>query len=329
MNPMALVRCDRLAPFLSLFLTVTLHGSSIHHVHGDSLGTSRRYAAYDYDLTTPQFTPDGRLLQVEYATNACRRDGSNPIVSVGIGIPSDRTFRLLRKRGDADESLPDGLSSLEEEGGDTILVMATVTSSTLKETSITNPSSINTNQEVDREEFSESSRGEVNVRQQFRIIEVPVRAAYSHLIESTNAPARDITTIATSTILIGLSGHLSDATSLLQTIYSKLEEEQSIFGWHRLGVSPIGQGINASDNRSSQLLLQSQSSSAQPTETVFRLACAAADQCQKHAFGGGLRPLGASLLLSAVDTQYHHEICNGYQHYGRIAMCETDPKWPT
>lgn len=332
MNLMELVRYERLAPLLSLFLTVTLHGIQIGHVHGDSFGTFRRYAAYDYDLTTPQFTPDGRLLQVEYATNACRRDGTNPIVSVGIDIPSDRTFRLLRTRlGEACERLADDddgdkhyVSSLkegekEEEEGDTILVMATVTSSTLMEPPLTNH-----NQEVDRNTFSES-RGEVNVRQQFRIIEVPISAAYNHIIESTNPSARHITAITTSTILIGLSGHLSDATKLLQTIYSHLEEEQSIFGWHRLGVSPVGQDIKVIDNKSSHLLSHSQSVSAQPTETVFRLARAAADQCQKHAFGGGLRPLGASLLLSAVDTQHCHQTCNGYQQYGRVAMCETDP----
>jgi 20S proteasome alpha/beta subunit len=40
------------------------------------------YNAYHYDLTTPQFTPDGRLLQVEYASAAAQR--SAPLVILQI-----------------------------------------------------------------------------------------------------------------------------------------------------------------------------------------------------------------------------------------------------
>jgi 20S proteasome alpha/beta subunit len=40
--------------------------------------TSSSYNAYNYDLTTPMFTPDGRLLQVEYACRAASH--SSPLV---------------------------------------------------------------------------------------------------------------------------------------------------------------------------------------------------------------------------------------------------------
>ena len=100
------------------------------HVNGSSGYSShhnRRYATYDYDLTTPQFTPDGRLLQVEYATTACRRDGSNPIVSVGVGIPSDELFGALRRRSHQQQQQFDDVqldtSDVEPDGhteGDTL-----------------------------------------------------------------------------------------------------------------------------------------------------------------------------------------------------------------
>jgi hypothetical protein len=38
---------------------------------------NQNYNAYNYDMTTPLFTPDGRLLQVEYASRAATH--SSPV----------------------------------------------------------------------------------------------------------------------------------------------------------------------------------------------------------------------------------------------------------
>jgi len=247
-----------------------------------------RYAAYDYDLTTPQYTPDGRLLQVEYATNACVRQDSNPIVSVGINLPAGR---------------------------DNILIMATVSSS---------PSAKkgrgSTDEQADRRDENEvnSLVKDTHQRTQFRIIEVPLSTSYHR----------------SSTILVGLSGLLSDAASLLQVVYSHLEEEQHTLGWHRLGLSPVGLHAADSDSGSATQIAQpspsgqSQSIATQPSETVLRLSRAIADECQKNAFGGGLRPLGASMLLAGMDAP--QETIEGskysrFPHSARVAMCETHP----
>lgn len=211
---------------------------------------SRRYAAYDYDLTTPQYTPDGRLLQVEYATNACMREDSNPIVSVGVSMPG---------------------------GGDTILIMATISSPPPPPSSLStmpiHPSRRGSADEQveqqDQNEMKSFTEG-AHQRTQFRIIEIPLSP--------------------TSNILVGLSGLLSDATTLLRIVYSHLEEEQRMFGWHRLGLSPVGtRPFEESDPSSavnsfqSSLSKQSQSVATQPSETVLRLSRAVADKCQTHA----------------------------------------------
>lgn len=269
-----------------LCVSITLRSAvaSSYGAHG------RRYSAYDYDMGVSQFTPDGRLLQVEYAANACHRAESNPIVSVGINSP---------------------------EG--TILIMATISSpppSSLA-SSQNNPSrnGQNSDQGQEREEDVESFVKEKHQRAQFRIIEVPLSSLHGQ----------------TSTILVGLSGILSDATSLLQVAYSQLEEEQSTYGWHRLGLSPVGINTLRKDKVVSSSAVirsrhgQSQSIIAQPSETVMRLSRAIADKCQSHAFGGGLRPIGASLLLAGFDnTLQIDDGMRGY-HGARIAMCETHP----
>ncbi len=314
---------------------------SSHHSNASSSGSRSRYAAYDYDLTTPQYTPDGRLLQVEYALNACRRAESNPIVSVGLCIPSKKDFyrsqlklqreQLKNNSGElSDDSnkieiVPHENDSeeQEQEGGDALLIMATISS--------TPPSSYseggdalltNSKHKPDKDQLlidSDSSNTSSfttnnNQRTQRRIIEVPLSTSFQ--------THHTTTTTAESTILIGLSGILADATSLLQIAYSILEEEQMSFGWHRLGLSPVGtlmvDATKNSDRRRAFIKSDAhpQQTAAQPSETAVRLARAVGDKCQKHAFGGGLRPLGASLLIAGADSQ---------ESSIKLAICETEP----
>lgn len=331
---------------------VVLLSSYRSNASGSNFGSRNRYAAYDYDLTTPQYTPDGRLLQVEYALNACRRAESNPIVSVGLCIPGKKVFnrrRLLHQQqhqvknnkeelnddSDSIEIIPLGEEEEEEQGreqgGDALLIMATISSpppSSSSAGALVTSSSTHNSDEEDQPKDSDSTINTSlssssslltnnNQRTQRRIIEVPLSTSFQ--------TQHTTTTTAESTILIGLSGILADATSLLQIAYSILEEEQISFGWHRMGLSPVGtvallDTANKTGGKKKAFInnvhLQQTAAAAQPSETAVRLARAIGDKCQKHSFGGGLRPLGASLLVAGIDSQ---------ESSTKLAMCETEP----
>jgi len=251
-------------------------------------------------MTTPQYTPDGQLLQVQYATNACIREGSNPIVSVGINsIPS-------RSGGDD--------NNCEEDDADTILIMATISSPppSKSSTSLSIPTSQKESTKDKQVEQQQTDEDEINLlmhernqRTQNRIIEVPISKS--------------------STILVGLTGILSDASYLLQKVYSQLEEEQQTFGWHRLELSPVGIREISDLQSTSPSKRRFQSMSTQPSETVMRISRAIADECQKYTFGGGQRPFGASLMLGSVDD-IHVTICETHPNGGWNSQVSNEKK---
>lgn len=148
--------------------------------------------AYDYDLTTPMFTPDGRLLQVEYAFESSRH--SSPL----LAIPCE-----------------DGV------------VLATT---------------------------PYYSRDRIHRRQQSRFVEI---------LGNTNNSTMAV---------VGLSGVIADAMSLLQ------HARKHVDSWSRLyGTSP---GM---------------------LNPARQIANVVADACQSHALGGGIRPYGASLLVCSLQ----------------------------
>lgn len=354
-------------PLIILLFQFLSFSALVKTATSSSSSSRSRYAAYDYDLTTPQYTPDGRLLQVEYATNACRGgEGRNPIVCVGMSIPSQRDVLLYAKRqnqkrreqkeqqlnesdGQRNSELEctdnDGKDSFSEgQGleGDALLIMATISSPPpSSSTSLIIDSKHKTDGDDKEKQSSSTIEQQSNYinqqRTQCRIIEVPLSTSFqTHYYGKTSST----TTTESTSILIGLSGILADATSLLQIAYSVLEEEQISFGWHRLGLSPVGTttvaavGSNGSNDDDNNVVTKSQvhprrqqqqqqtAAAAQPSETTVRLARAIGDRCQKHAFGGGLRPLGASLMIAGIEQQQQQ---SGSGSSIKFAMCETDP----
>lgn len=312
-----------------------------------------RYNLYDYDLTTPQFTPDGRLLQVEYATESTRRREANPIVCVATSVPGrgawdwrgsnvndDVTSLVNTTSADALQDCLPRNDHPDDEEGDTILIMATI--------SIPPPSPLSSETPNDTEmNSSRDAAKSTRRRTQFRIVEVPISTFY-HTKSTPQTPHINRPTISrqSSTILVGMSGILSDATSLLKLIYSTLEEEQRMFGWNRMHLVPVGNvdvddgvpvNVDDTDKTLTTMPTSSTVTTQFTTETTLRLSKVIADQCQKHAFGGGLRPLGASLILAGVDHHlYRSQSRIGDENHGmeaidekccgsRVAMCETDP----
>jgi hypothetical protein len=67
--------------FIQWLVVLTLFITPIGNANASSsTGTTKNYNIYNYDQTGQQFTPDGRLLQVEYASNAAEL--SSPLVVV-------------------------------------------------------------------------------------------------------------------------------------------------------------------------------------------------------------------------------------------------------
>lgn len=137
--------------------------------------TASSYNAYKYDMTTPMFTPDGRLLQVEYACRAACH--SSPLVVL--------------------------------KGKDSIVVMV-----------------------------SKSSRRH---RGQDRLV-----------------------VFGDDSVVIAMSGVLSDSIRLLRIVQEESERELRRYG---------------------------------TTLSCQQIATIVGDSCQLHAFGGGMRPYGSTMII--------------------------------
>jgi hypothetical protein len=186
--------------------------------------SSSSYSEYKYDLTTPQFTPDGRLLQVEYAAKAADTAGSS--LDRGSGGQQQP------------QSLPLVVLAWPRQGLAVLVAARRV--AVRRRRRRADPSTST--------RFDGTSRSALE-----RLVVLPGTAS------STS-----------SAVVLGLSGVVADSAALLRSAVDESDEDRMAYGpEHSLA-------------------------------TPRRAAAAVADRCQRHAFGGGLRPYGSAAVACGL-----------------------------
>lgn len=146
----------------------------------------------------------------------------------------------------------------------------------------------NNDDDDDSNKADEKNSLKLNERRgQSRIIQIPI---------STPALSSNINMDydTGSSLLIGINGLLPDCISLIRHARDDLHSYQRTYGIHRLyHTSNVGKN----HNRSSFDFSSFTSSSS----CALRFAKSIADKCQKHSFGGGLRPFGSKIVVCGVD----------------------------
>ena len=235
------------------------------------LASSPPYNAYSYDLATPQFTPDGRLLQVEYASRAPERSG--PLVALPV-LPLS-SIHAADDDDDADK-VP------------AVIIVA-----------------LSQSQWAISRDNAEDEESDKNTEPQTHQMKKTTRRGQSRLVSLPLGPSTSAAALSAPSIVVGLSGVLADATSLLRVARDSLTANRRAYGLCKLhAVLPT--------HNDGGLDVATSAAQSEPTVVTRRVARAVADECQKHSFGGGIRPYGASILICGVDES-------------GACICVTDP----
>jgi hypothetical protein len=207
--------------------------------------TTDGYNAYNYDLTTPMFTPDGRLLQVEYAEQASL-SWSSPLIAILVP-PSTHTSSTIN----CNENV-----NVNDPGGIVLACLTNAPNKNIDGTGTASPSSRDLDDnEDDAQEESSSNADKANsisnantksksatctpTRQQKRIVEL--RLDHPTLLTERQDGDTDGSVTGTSTqhqhhppssrsIMVGLSGILADNLALLRHAQSHVDSWHQSYG---------------------------------------------------------------------------------------------------
>ena len=116
--------------------------------------------------------------------------------------------------------------------------------------------------------------------QQQRLVLLPAAAS-----SSSSSPSSTTESAITGTVVLAMSGILADCLAVLQTLQEDLSQQHRCLGGRR-------------------------------SATAARLASVVARKCHHHAFGGGLRVLGSTLLVTSVENM---------DTGGQFSLHRTDP----
>lgn len=258
---------------MSLLLLLVL--SSVVVVPASSSSSSglnvNSYHSYNYDMTTPMFTPDGRLLQVEYASNAPTLQ-SSPLVAFSY----------------KDESL-----------GEYVTIIATTTTTTAPLSSALATSDNNEDDQGEKGKLLSTDKHIGNGK----------KIGQKRIIEMSILNNNDDNNLGGG-LVVGLSGVLSDNIALLKIIREDhLDTWKRQYGLYR-SHSHIGgafvssttmTGAGSYSQNAGIVKTTATTALSLPTSAANRIAKVVGDACQRHTFGGGIRPYGASFLICAVD----------------------------
>ena len=253
--------------------------------------TVHSYNVYNYDLATPMFTPDGLLKQVEYASSAPSH--CTPIVIVPVIIlHGGNSESESQSENESESGNKNELSSPQ-----CVIIMASLSPSATGSTGITS-GQINDDQEEEEEynEHDDDNQNENkqnlqnyknnNNRGQSRIIQIPISPSTLSTSDSGSS--------SSSSLLIAINGLLPDCISLLRHARNQLHSNHKTYGVHRLHTSVDGTSISSSTSTSA-------SPFASAPSCAYRFASSIAERCQRHSFGGGIRPFGSQIVVCGID----------------------------